>query len=115
MGKTKKITDKQKQRAELDAVLDFNESQLVAMQRKGWHDLNDDQINLLENLLATAIETMRLCPPAYVAVASNNLVVRSRAVKAAEAAVCSRHTPGYRSDDSSDDPVNILADNDVKP
>lgn len=79
MGKTKIITEKQKQRAELNLVLDYNEQQLVAMQKQGWANLSDDQINVLENFIATAIETLRLCPPAYVSVASNNISVRTKA------------------------------------
>jgi len=79
MGKTKTITEKQKQRAELNLVLDYNEQQLVAMQKQGWRGLDDAQINVLENFLATAIETLRLCPPAYVNVAANNISVRAKA------------------------------------
>lgn len=93
MGKTKTATEKQKQRAELNEVLDDNERQLVAMQKQGWANLSDHQINILENFLATAIETLRNCPPAYVAVACNTVAVRfrmhreSQAAKAAEQAV----------------------------
>jgi len=79
MSKTKALTEKQKQRAELNLVLDYNEQQLMTMQKQGWKELNDDQINVLENFLATAIETMRICPPAYVQVASHTLGVRAKA------------------------------------
>lgn len=79
MSKTKALTEKQKQRALLNAVLDDNEAQMVAMQKQDWKELNDDQINILENFLATAIETMRICPPAYVQVASNTVGVRAKA------------------------------------
>ena len=82
MGKTKTLTEKQKQRAELNEVLDYNERRLVAMQKQGWKDLSDDQINILENVLALAIATMRICPPAYVGVASNTVRVRAKTVEA---------------------------------
>jgi len=82
MGKTKTLTEKQKQRAELNAVLDYNEAQLVAMQKQGWKNLDDTQINILENFIAVGIATMRICPPAYVGVASNTVKVRAKTVEA---------------------------------
>ena len=82
MGKTKTATEKQKQRAELNAVLDYNEAQLVVMQKQGWKDLTDDQINILENFIAVGIATMRICPPAYVGVASNTVKARAQSIQA---------------------------------
>lgn len=82
MGKTKTLTKKQQQRIELNKVLNFNESELVKMQQKDWKDLDCNEINILENFIAVAIGTMRECPPAYVIVASNNVVVRARSVEA---------------------------------
>lgn len=79
MGKTKTITEKQKQRAELNLVLDYNEQQLIAMQKKGWKELTEAEVNVLENFLATSMETLRICPPAYVSVASNNVSMRAKA------------------------------------
>jgi hypothetical protein len=81
MGKTKTLTEKQKQRIELNAVLDYNEAQMVAMQKQDWKNLTDDQINVLENFIATAVETLRICPPAYVGVASNTVAVRAKATQ----------------------------------
>lgn len=83
MGKTETLTKKQEQRIELDKVLDFNEQKLVEMQQKDWRDLDCNEINVLENFIAVAIGTMRACHPAYVIVASNNVVVRARSVEAA--------------------------------
>lgn len=77
-GRERTLTEKQKQRNDLNRVLDYNDQQLVAMQKKDWKDLDDTQINILENFIATAIATMRICPPAYVAVASNNVKVRAK-------------------------------------
>ena len=82
MGKTKGLTKKQIQRTELNKVIDFNEQKLVEMQQKDWKDLDCTEINILENFLAVAIGTMRTCPPAYVIVASSNVVVRARSIEA---------------------------------
>lgn len=78
MSNTKELTRKQLQRVELDKVLDFNESELVKMQQKGWKDLSGIELNILENFLVVALGTLRHCPPAYVMVASNNAVVRAK-------------------------------------
>lgn len=78
MGKEKVLTKKQIQRNQLNKVLDYNESELVAMQGQGWVNLSFDQLNILENFVAVAIGTMRSCPPSYVRVASSNVIVRAK-------------------------------------
>lgn len=78
MGKTKQPTKTQVQRAELNRVLDYNEAQLIGMQKKGWAQLTDHEVNVLENFLAISIGVMRACPPAYAVVAANNVVVRAK-------------------------------------
>lgn len=72
-GRKRSLEEKQKLRAELDAVIAYNEAELVKMQKQGWDNMTDEQKNLLNNFACVAIETMRLCPPAYVKVAANNL------------------------------------------
>lgn len=72
-GRKRSLEEKQKLRAELDAVINYNESELVKMQKQGWDNMTDEQKNILNNFACVAVETMRLCPPAYVKVAANNL------------------------------------------
>lgn len=72
-GRKRSLEEKQKLRAELDAVIKYNESELVRMQKQGWDNMTDEQKNILNNFACVAVETMRLCPPAYVKVAANNL------------------------------------------
>lgn len=72
-GRKRSLEEKQKLRAELDAVIAYNEAELVKMQKQGWDNMTDEQKNLLNNFACVAIETMRLCPPAYVKLAANNL------------------------------------------
>lgn len=75
MRKAKALTRRQRQRTQLDKVLDFNEEKLVAMQAKDWKDLYCEEIGLLERFLATALGTMRKCPPSYVIEAAANITI----------------------------------------
>ena len=81
-GRKRSLEEKQKLRAELDAVIKYNESELVRMQKQGWDNMTDEQKNILNNFACVAVETMRLCPPAYVKVAANNLERRIAEFKA---------------------------------
>lgn len=75
MAKTRALTQRQKQRIALNKVLDFNEEKLRAMQAKDWKDLDCEELGLLERFLATALGTMRKCPPSYVIEAAANITI----------------------------------------
>jgi len=73
IGRKRSLEEKKRIREELDRVVSYNERELATMQRQGWSGLSEEQQHILNNFVCVAVETMRLCPPAYVKVAAHNV------------------------------------------
>lgn len=106
MAKRRALTERQRQRITLNQVLDYNENQLVLMQKKDWKDLTLEEISLLERFIATGLGTMRTCPPSYVITAAKNIKVVQKEGCSIDESI--QYPPGMVTDE---DPVA----EDVKP